>query len=883
MSGRTRSRSRSRERSYADSYDSRSYTDYSDSFVSETDSEYDRRMKNKKKSTLATTNKKNPLKSNAKGGKKLTPRGNPTTPRGGTQIKQRMMSAKQGRLKQIINEKADLETQLEEIRQENRLLKRQHFLQDKAINKYESQDNSFSEVLHSHSEEVRALREQVRRQKQRAESNQRKIKDKDEEIFKLQKRLKKLDNIVHDRSLGERDDLNRQLAKTELELEEKVKRVKDLEKHLHYLEKNHRRELAQEMAKNKDSDKSVEELTDRIQRLEIQLKEKEKALDIKNIYSNRKPPHRLSGFESSLSSPTPTPPKVEKKRRRSSSPPRLTPRELAKQLDNERREKEKKERESRLKANKTKSPRTKIPEKISPRSISPLREHQEDRITNYRPSFKFETYKPSNTTTYSKDSLDDIDSNDCYDNRNSSRYDDKDDYNYYNSDALSYKPKLHHIKYKGSDENKPKRYDTFSLGNEREKRQREEDEARRQEQEAERRRKEQAEKGRQKKLQEERIRKEEEEAKKNLKLLKADSDSTFFEKMIMGAKPNDKNKHEQEEKNRREREEREREERERKERVAREQEQLRQDREKAEQDRFKREAELERAAAEREREEREKEARLQFEHEERERREREDQQRRDREATERREREEKERWERENRHKEDERRKQKDLLLAKMKQIDNTDGHNGADLSPASRRKQDKEWTFSKPIENLHSGKSAYEDVKVPYLEKQKKEQKKKLSLFDDDDNDDLDGGYQPSFGRRGATDNKSKKNSLFDDDSPSSSAKNRNGFVFGSNSPKSSANRNHKKKNDLLGDLFGNETKSRNTLGDEDIFASSTKAKPVTQNNYPWEKNVAVSNSKNNSTALNRPRQQANVLDSKPAVNAIDSFDVDDIEEVVL
>ena len=300
----------------------------------------------------------------------------------------------------------------------------------------------------------------------------------------------------------------------------------------------------------------------------------------------------------------------------------------------------------------------------------------------------------------------------------------------------------------------------------------------------------------------------------------------------------------QEERDRREQEERERREREEKARWEKnqrekEEEQLRRQKEEAEEEknwRAQRDAqkqEAERLRLERERQEENRRREEQRRREEEERRQREERERR--EADERRADEERRRLE--NDAKERERQLQKQLLLAKMKEIDEGKRYDSGD-SPSHNKK---EYKFTEPIENMHRGKPARE-VSVPVLQSRRKSKK---SFLDDDDDDDVGaGGYKPTF-----TSN-TKSN------------------------PKPRAKKN------LMDDLFGDSSANKNPPG-------NTRDKSSTQ--IYGGGNALISDTEDseqppvgNSHLLpRRPRQQTTTL-SKPSVNAVDPFD-DDIEEVVL
>jgi len=139
-----------------------------------------------------------------------------------------------------------------------------------------------------------------------------------------------------------------------------------------------------------------------------------------------------------------------------------------------------------------------------------------------------------------------------------------------------------------------------------------------------------------------------------------------------------------------------------------------------------------------------------------------------------------------------------------------------------------------------------------------------KNSLFSDND-DDLDfGGYQPSLGTGGGKAKPTARGANPEDTWKSSN-----------------------KKTDILTDLFGNTTSQPTTKPDDDLFSTAPAAKPTTSRkaNLPWENHDNSSNLFGGDKMLpRRPRaDNSTIPHNKPTVRAIDSFNDDDLEEVIL
>ncbi|XP_061176689.1 LOW QUALITY PROTEIN: uncharacterized protein LOC133185468 [Saccostrea echinata] len=730
-------------------------------------------------------------------------------------VVQRMLSAKNLKLNELRNQIEDMQTAFRDLKEENKLLKKMQHRQEKALVKYEETEGELPQIIARHQNEVRTLKENLRKTREKYERTDRYLRDAEDELDKVKGKLKRYKSLADQNNLKERDELQKENQRLQIELEEKEIRIKDLEKHIVNLNKNHRHELGIEMARNRDLTKQMDTLRDQNNQLEKLLKEKDKELQIKNIYANRsRAPHRLPASYGGTPHDTPPP----KARKRAPSLQDLTPREKVKLYEEKRKEEERKQKES--KKGRGDGPRMAFSDNIDKHS----RDTQSDNIDKH--------------------------------SRDTQRSHDHDTYNSY-----------------GSPEKKEiEEFEAVIADEQQEKSRREKEE------------------------------KEREEMERRLN-------------------------QEREEKERREWERRDRERREREERERQEEE-----RRKNEEADWK--LTLEKERLKHEQEQRDSEVRRR---EEQQRRERQEQERRERERQEqeRRAREEQERIEMDDKLQAE--RKKKDELLAKLKEIDEgknkskvpekkevdtffvTSGNvDVVDKKTDKNKKKEKEtdsflfsasrkdsdgglgsasskssYTFSKPIENMHSGKPARDDVTVPYIEK-KKQQKAQEDV-------DEFGGYMPSFSSNKTTSKTTKKSGgiVFNDD-----------FLSSKPPPKKT-----NKKSDLMSDLFGKQTNTTSqNLDDNDIFKPSTTKKTTTVNSsnkssFPWDDDDSKTTAKkpatkreNSTSALfgggsalidddfstkdsskmlpRRPRQTTTTFQARPAVTAVDHYD-DDIEEI--
>ena len=257
-----------------------------------------------------------------------------------------------------------------------------------------------------------------------------------------------------------------------------------------------------------------------------------------------------------------------------------------------------------------------------------------------------------------------------------------------------------------------------------------------------------------------------------------------------------------------------------------------------------------------ERERRDREEREREQNEEREQRAREEREQRERDEVERRAREEQNRIANEAANREQ--RRQKDLLLAKMKAIDESKTQEEIDpfLVPEPKKIDKKDYTFTKPVENMYQGKPAYDNVTV---------QRNKKKGFLDDDNDD-GFGYQPSFTNSRSPTKQKRKSDLNDDDNDSNSSK-------GMRKPQV-------KKADILENLFGSSSTERK-VGEKTGEKSPKETSSTLFGGGSSSLDDEAPPASNSHLLPRRLRQPSSTL-LRPAINAVDNID-DDIEELAL
>ncbi|XP_041044569.1 lebercilin [Carcharodon carcharias] len=202
-------------------------------------------------------------------------------------VTKRMLSARLLKINELRNEVTELQAKLEDLQKENKILKRLQYRQERALNKFEDTENEISLLISHHNDEVRVLRERLRKSKEKERALEKRLKDTEEELFRTRSSLQKLKKLSEDKHLVERDELAQKLAKAEIKMEESERKLKELEKNLELSNHSLLRQVTSERKKTHVAQENVQNLQETIQHLNSKLKEKEKELDVKNIYANR--------------------------------------------------------------------------------------------------------------------------------------------------------------------------------------------------------------------------------------------------------------------------------------------------------------------------------------------------------------------------------------------------------------------------------------------------------------------------------------------------------------------------------------------------------------------------------------------------------------------
>ncbi|XP_075821217.1 lebercilin [Microtus pennsylvanicus] len=204
-------------------------------------------------------------------------------------VTKRVLSARLLKINELQNEVSELQVKLSQLLKENKALKSLQFRQEKALNKFEDAESEISQLIQRHNNEITALKERLRKSQDKERATEKRVKDTEGELFRTKFSLQKLKKISEARHLPERDDLAKKLVTAELKLDDTERKIKELSKNLELSTNSFQRQLLAERKRAIEAYDENKLLQKELQRLYHKLKEKERELDIKNIYSNRLP------------------------------------------------------------------------------------------------------------------------------------------------------------------------------------------------------------------------------------------------------------------------------------------------------------------------------------------------------------------------------------------------------------------------------------------------------------------------------------------------------------------------------------------------------------------------------------------------------------------
>ncbi|KAM4888993.1 lebercilin-like protein isoform 2-T3 [Thomomys bottae] len=199
----------------------------------------------------------------------------------------RILSARLHKIKELKNELTDMHRKLEAVILENQFLKQLQLRHLKAIGKYENSQNNLPQITVKHQNEVKNLRQLLRKSQEKERTVSRKLREADSKLLKTRDALQALQKLSEDKNLAEREELTHKLSLLTTKMETNDKKIQSLEKQLRLNNRSFGRQLAIENRKTLAAQTATKTLQVEVKHLLQKLKEKDRELEIKNIYTNR--------------------------------------------------------------------------------------------------------------------------------------------------------------------------------------------------------------------------------------------------------------------------------------------------------------------------------------------------------------------------------------------------------------------------------------------------------------------------------------------------------------------------------------------------------------------------------------------------------------------
>ncbi|XP_075330366.1 uncharacterized protein LOC142388705 [Odontesthes bonariensis] len=181
--------------------------------------------------------------------------------------KPRAQSATMNCIRQLRSQVWDLQQQLSEAKTENKLLKTVQHRHTVALQHFQDSESSVSQILAKHDNETRALKGLLRDTRMCRDNLSRQLQATEIKLLNTRATLQHLQLLSQDQSLLEREELALRLAKATAELEEKNRRMQDMERNLELSQASFKRQMVTEQRKVREARKTACYLQEHIYQL----------------------------------------------------------------------------------------------------------------------------------------------------------------------------------------------------------------------------------------------------------------------------------------------------------------------------------------------------------------------------------------------------------------------------------------------------------------------------------------------------------------------------------------------------------------------------------------------------------------------------------------
>ena len=129
----------------------------------------------------------------------------------------------------MANLNQELQQQIKDLKDENKLLKKTQLRTDKALHKFEDRESDLPQLIQRQNNEVRSLKDQIRKWREKFDKTDRYLRDAEDDLEKAKTKLKKLKTLADEKELPERSELNKKVRDAEIDMEAKDVKIKVIE------------------------------------------------------------------------------------------------------------------------------------------------------------------------------------------------------------------------------------------------------------------------------------------------------------------------------------------------------------------------------------------------------------------------------------------------------------------------------------------------------------------------------------------------------------------------------------------------------------------------------------------------------------------------------
>jgi chromosome segregation ATPase len=138
---------------------------------------------------------------------------------------ERVVLAKQEKITALSNQLTMKDREIEELMKENKLLRTVQYRQEKALDRFQNAEADLPQLVNRHAVEMMALKQRLKKSQDGLQVAEHKLREQNEEMWKLKVMLNEVTKLSGDKHLLERDRLRQMLNKANEKLEEKTKRA----------------------------------------------------------------------------------------------------------------------------------------------------------------------------------------------------------------------------------------------------------------------------------------------------------------------------------------------------------------------------------------------------------------------------------------------------------------------------------------------------------------------------------------------------------------------------------------------------------------------------------------------------------------------------------